>query len=198
MKTVAILFAAVLLVVAVDVPVMAESFYAAFDAGRSTAEGVCNNASVPAGSTFAGCRETGHMYRIAGGYKFARMWGAEIGYGEYGNSSMGIANIPGNGKLHLGDWKLSGLEVSGTGAFPITERLAILAKAGLARTMLKFTPSCRSVIGNNFAYGIGAEFAFNGRFAIRAQYENLGKVGNANSAGKVKVSMFSAGIVLGF
>jgi len=102
------------------------------------------------------------------------------------------------------DYKLSGIQVSGTGTFHLGDAFALTGKIGIAQTDLKITGTCSCGIAINqsanstkLAYGIGAQYAFTNSVAIRAQYENLGTVGD-NTTGTSKVSLLSVGVVLKF
>jgi hypothetical protein len=96
------------------------------------------------------------MYRIAGGYQFATTWGAEVRYGNYGKESAGTFGTA------SADWELSGIEISGTGTFPLTDAFSLIGKLGIALTTLKLTgkggmPS-PSATSTKLAYGIGAQY----------------------------------------
>jgi OOP family OmpA-OmpF porin len=197
MKKIAI---AVLLSAFIATPAMAESFYGALDVGQTKAGDACNITGLPAGSTVAGCKDTATMYRIAGGYQFAPMWGAEVSYADYGKATIGTVTVPGFGTVAAGDWHLSGLQVSGTGTFPLGDAFSLIGKLGIARTDIKLSGGGASVSATitKLAYGIGAQYDFTKSFAARAQYENLGTVGDANTTGTAKVTLLSAGVVFKF
>jgi OOP family OmpA-OmpF porin len=171
-------------------PAMADSFYGAFDVGQTTAKDACTG--LPAG--VSGCKDTATLFRIAGGYQFAPMWGAEVSYGDYGKASAGTL-----GSLSV-DWQLSGLEVSGTGTFPLGNAFSLIGKLGIAQTKIELTGGGASVSATStkLAYGIGAQYDFTKNISVRAQYEDLGTVGDENTTGTSKVTLLSAGIVLKF
>lgn len=194
------IFWALLLSATISAPAFAsdQAFYGALDIGQTKAGDACSTSGLPAGSTVADCKETATLYRIAGGYQFAPMWGLEVSYGDYGKANMGTANVPGFGTIAAGDWKLSGLQVSGTGTFPLGNAFSLIGKVGIARTDLKLTAMSLSSTTTKLAYGIGAQYDFTKSVAVRAQYENLGTVGDTNTTGTAKVSLLSAGVVLKF
>jgi OmpA-OmpF porin, OOP family len=147
--------------------------------------------------------DTGTLFRIAGGYQFTPMWGAEVSYGSYGKESEGTATIPFFGTIS-GDWQASGLQVSGTGTFPIADGFSLLGKLGIARTDYKVsgtvfgTGVSNSGTSTNLAFGIGAQYDFTKSVSVRAQYEDLVTVGDTNTTGTTKVTLLSAGVVLKF
>jgi opacity protein-like surface antigen len=171
-------------------PAMAEGFYAALDLGQATAKDACTG--LPPGTT--GCKDTAPLYRIAGGYQFAPMWGAEVSYAVYGKESAGTL-----GSFSL-DWQFSGFQVSGIGTFPLGNDFSLIGKLGIAQTKIELTSGglSESATSTNLAYGIGAQYDFTKSVAVRAQYEDLGTVGDTNTTGTSKDTLLSAGVILKF
>jgi OOP family OmpA-OmpF porin len=191
-------FAAALILGAAVSPAMADSFYGALDVGQTKAKDTCTG--LPAG--VSGCEDTASMFRIAGGYQFAPMWGAEVSYGDYGKANLGTGDIL--GVTASGDWRISGFQVSGTGTFPVSTAFSLIGKVGIARTDLKLTVAAlgisvsESATTTNLAFGIGAQYDFTKNISVRAQYEDLGTVGNSNTTGTAKATLLSAGVVYKF
>jgi len=170
-------------------PALADGFYGALDLGQAKAKDSC--AGLPSGVT--GCKDTAPLYRIAGGYQFAPMWGAEVSYAVYGKESAGTL-----GSFSL-DWQFSGFQISGIGTFPLGNNFSLIGKLGIAQTKIELSGSASdSATSTNVAYGIGAQYDFTKSVAVRAQYEDLGTVGNANTTGTSKDTLLSAGVVLKF
>lgn len=198
MKNPRIFTAMPLLLVMAASPAMAESYYAAFDVGQSKAKDACTGA--PGGWT--GCTDTATAFRIAGGYQFTPMWGAEVSYGDLGSTSLGSGTIL--GIPVSGDYKASSLQFSGTGTFPLGAGFSLIGKLGIARTDLNISASGGGVFSSEsatttkLAYGIGAQYDFTRNVAVRAQYEDLGIVGDSNTTGTSKVTLLSAGLVYKF
>jgi OOP family OmpA-OmpF porin len=161
-------------------PVMAEGFYAALDAGQTNAKDTCTTG-------VAGCNDTATAIRAAGGFQFTQMWGMEVSYATYGKANLGGSH---------GDWKTSGVQASGIGTFPVAESCSVLGKVGVAR--LERQVNGASSTKTNLAYGIGAQYDFTKNIAFRAQYEQLGKIGDANTTGETKVSLLSVGALYRF
>jgi len=182
---------AVLLSAVVAAPAMAENLYGAIDIGQTTGKDVCTGN--PPG--VSGCEDTATLYRFAVGYQFSPMWGAEASYANYGKASIGSL-----GGLS-GDWEATGLQISGTGTFPIGAKFSIIGKLGIASTDLKVTtniPSSDSATTTKLAYGIGVQYDFTEKVSGRAQYEDLGTVGDGATTGTTKATLLSAGVVLKF
>jgi hypothetical protein len=168
-------------------PAMAQEFvYGAVDIGQAKASDVCTGAGV------TGCTDTSAVFRVAGGYQFVPMMGAELSYGYYGKQSLGML-----GATSQGDWKASGFQFSGVGTFPLGGGFSLAAKLGIAATTLDHTASGSSVTSTNLAWGLGARYDFNRDVGVRALYESLGNVGDA-ATGKTKITLLTAGVVVKF
>jgi len=184
-------FAVALLVGAIATPAMADSFYGALDVGQSKVKDNCT-------SGLSGCKDTASMIRVAGGYQFTPMWGAEVSYGAYGKASAGTGGV-----VSANDWQISGLQLSGIGTLPVADGFSFLVKLGIASTNAKVsytlsgTEGSHSVTSTKLAYGIGAQYDFTKGISARAQYENLGKVGDSNIGTNI-ITLLSAGVVFKF
>ena len=177
-------------------PAMADGFYGALDFGQAKGKDACTGAGALG---VVGCKDTSSAYRIGGGYQFTPMWGAEISYGDYGSASLGsFMGTP------LGDWEISGIQISGTGTFPLGAGFDLIGKLGIARTKVELTYSpaigggSDSDTSTKLAAGIGAQYNVSQNVAIRAQYEDLGKVGDDATTGTSKVTLLTAGVVFKF
>jgi len=173
--------AAMLYVIAL--PAMAGGFYGAFDVGQTNASNTCN------GELAGACSDTSTALRFGGGYQFVPMWGAEVSYGSYGRAGKsGTA----------GDWQTSGWLASGTGTFPVWKEISVIGKVGLARIGYELTASSRSSTTTNLAIGVGAQYIFSKGIVFRAQYEDMGTVGDVNITGTTRLTLFSAGGIFRF
>lgn len=180
---------------------MAENYYAALDLGQSKGSDICTGLS----AGISGCEDTGTAYRIVGGYQITPNWGVEVSYADYGSGSAGSGNVGGSLGFVSGTWKATGLEVSGVGTLPVSGAFSLTGKIGLASTDVKADYSSsllgsinESASNTKLAFGIGARFDVNSNLAIRAQYEDFGTVGDANSTGTTKLTMLSVGALVKF
>ena len=202
MKKYAKCFAAALLFCIANPSAKAEGLYAAFDVGQTRVD-VCN--SLP-WSLATGCKNTANIYRLAAGYQFTStskllpMWGAEVAFADYGKASMGTFGVD-----HVGDWQISGVQVSIIPTLPLGDAFSITGKLGIARTDVKHTfDTCVGCSGTpawvstnyTVVLGIGALYDVTERVAIRAQYDDLGKVGDSDyDTGRYHVQLLTAGII---
>ena len=194
--------AAAVLIFGTTLSAMAGSYYGALDIGQTKAKDTCSYLS-SVGTV--GCEDTSTLYRIGGGYQFTPMWGTEVSYATYGKESLGTF-----GGFPLGDWKMDGLQISGIGTLPVGAGFDLIGKVGIARTkyVLSYNPAIGmasdSATKTKLAYGIGAQYNISPRFAVRAQYEDLGEVGEGDWAtcvactGTTEVQLMSLGAVLKF
>ena len=173
------------------------NFYAAFDIGQSDAKDGCNG--VPVGVS---CKKTDTAYRLAGGYQFTPMWGAEVSYADLGKVTASglVAGVPVSAEL-----KSTSLQLAGTGTFPISGAFSVIGKLGIARTDVKpsgsalgITVGLPTTVSTKAAYGIGVQYDFTKNISARAQYEDLGKVGDVNTIGESKMTLISAGVIYKF
>lgn len=171
-------------------------FYAALDAGQSRAKDACTG--LPAGFS---CKNTGTAVRIGGGYQFNNNVAAELSYGDYGaNKANGIAaGIP----IALSA-KASGFQVSVVGSLPLNDSFALTGKLGVANTKEKVSGAGGGVGVNASAtsttgvFGIGVRYDISKSIAVRAQYEDLGNIGDTATTGKSKLTLLTLGLTFGF
>lgn len=202
------LFLAALLFGSMATPALAGSFYAsvsppppddldsywALDVGQSK---IKDNCAASLASGLSGCKDTASLYRVGYGYQISPMWGMEISYGAYGKASKGTS-----GSQPVNDWQIKGLQLSGLVTFPIAYGFSLTGKLGLAQTDIKLSGTSYGTKSLNasstkLAYGIGAQYDFTKRVSARAQYENLGEVGDS-STGIHTVTLLTGGIVYKF
>jgi opacity protein-like surface antigen len=173
-----------------------EGFYVALDAGQSRAKDACTG--IPAGFS---CKNTGTAIRLGGGYQFSNNVGVELSYGDYGsNKASGtVGGVPISASL-----KATGLEAALVGSLPLSPSFSLTGKLGIANTKIKgqgagggFTVSA-SATSTTGSYGIGMRYDLSKAMALRAQYEDLGKIGDAATTGKSKISLLTAGLVFSF
>lgn len=180
----------IVLFTALSTTAMAEGLYVAVDIGESTAKDAC-------ASLGASCTDSGTSYRLGAGYQFTPNLGVEA-------SSAIMGSVKASGILGNAEYKPQILQVSATGKFPISGPFSLIGKVGLARTTVdlsatnslgSYSPSATTT---KLAWGVGGQYDFANRLGIRAQYEDFGEVGDANTTGTAKLTMISAGLVMKF
>jgi len=175
---------------------MAEGFYGVMDVGRSNAEDMCSATNF-GGNTSCSTRAT--AFRVGGGYNFTRHIGVELNYGDLGN--VNPVYSPGYSQ----STKATTIQAAATGSWPITNKFSVIGKLGLAQTKFKqtWTTGSAHATDTNISYGVGAQYALSNSFAVRIQYEDLGKVGSlpitaTSGTGRSRITLLSAGVIYNF
>jgi OOP family OmpA-OmpF porin len=132
---------------------------------------------------------------IGAGYKFNQNLAGEIGYHKFGDSTLT------NG-AQSSTLKVSSFTAAAVGSYPINTQFSAIGKLGLAMNKGDYTgnlPGVTPVSSNNTSlyFALGGQFNFNPQFAIRAQYENFGKIAN-NTPSNAKASALGAALVYNF
>lgn len=183
------LLSAVLLT-ALSTTAMAEGRFFSVDIGQSTAKDTC-------ASLGAACTDSGTAYRIGGGYQFTPNLGVEASYGI-------MASAKASGVFGSAEYKPRSMQVSGTGKFPISGPFSLIGKVGLVRTTVDLSASnsfgsySPSATTFNLGWGVGGQVDLADGLALRAQFEDLGEIGDANTTGTAKLTLLSLGITMNF
>jgi len=173
------------------------NLYAAIDFGQTTVKDACTNIT----SLGFSCKDTDTAVRGSLGYQVNPSLGVEGSYGNYGASTVSglVSGIPVSGKVAF-----SGFQLTAVGSLPLNESFALTGKLGVAFTKLETSGAVqgipvvsKSTNSTTLAYGIGARYNINKSIALRAQYENLGKVGD-DTTEKSTVTLLSAGAIFSF
>lgn len=195
------IFASFFLASIVSTHAFAESFYGFADLGKGKAAEGC--VGVTAGQT---CSDSGTAFRFGGGYQLNPNFALEASYLNIGEASkLTDTSIP--GITFTGTVKVTTLQLGGVAIMPLNEQFSAFAKAGLAHvtvdtsatvTGAAITVPSESATNNNFFWGLGAQYNLTDKLAVRAQYEDLGTIGDANATGDTKFTLMSAGLILKF
>ncbi len=196
MKTTTQFIAAALVSAALATPALADNPYVALDLGQAKAQDACSASNLPPGSSITGCKDSAAALRIALGSQFAPQFAGEVSYGTYGSAAQGTGTVPGRGAIAGGNRKINGFQLAGIGLLPVSDVVSISGKVGIA--YLNYDAYAMSTTNTNLLFGIGVQFKVNSDVAVRAQYENMGTVGDASTTGTAKVSLISAGVVYKF
>lgn len=168
---------------------MAEGFYGAFDLGQSKVKDAC--AGIPAG---VACSNTDTAYRLAAGYQVNENFGVEGAYVDSGAISASGLGVTVNMKNT--EWQLAAI-----GTLPVGNGFSVIGKAGIA--FWDITTSTTPVAvpgfspnGNDFLWGIGAQYDITKAVAVRGQYESH-MIGD-NVTTRDHLNMLSVGVVYKF
>ncbi len=191
-----------LLSAVIATPALADNtgkFYGAVDLGSVS---YSNANGGPTGTT---AYPNPGAFRFAAGYNITPMFAVEAGYAMIGNSIID-SNL-GGGVTAQETLKTSSLQVAGVANYAINDTFGVFGKLGFANTKVDATLTSNvgvnaSASGSKTAltFGLGGQYNINKQFAIRAQYEDFGKVtvGTGANAGDVGIKMVSVGGVYNF
>jgi OOP family OmpA-OmpF porin len=143
-------------------------------------------------------------FKIFGGYQFNKNFALEGGYFDLGQFGFSTSTIP-PGSLS-GTIKLRGINLDAVGTLPVTDRLSVMGRIGVAQTQASDSfvgtgvvnvrnanPSSRET---NLKIGLGLQYALTQAWSVRAEIERYridDAVGN-----KGDVDLVSVGLVYRF
>lgn len=169
---------------------MAEGFYGAFDLGQSKVKDFCVGVTT--------CSNTDTAYRFSAGYQVNQNFGVEGSYVDSGSLSGSGAGLTVNSKNT--EW-----QVAATGTLPVGNGFSLIGKAGIAFWDLTTSATLGGVTvavpggspnGNDFLWGIGAQYDISKTIAVRGQYDSH-KIGD-NVIGRDRLTTLSVGVVYKF
>ena len=121
--------------------------------------------------------------KLIGGYSVNRYFAVEVGFTNFGTQEADI-RYTGLGSEH-NEWDISASFIDAIGMLPLSDSFSLLGKIGYAQTRTEYTYT--DTLGGYYKankskgvtkYGVGAEYVFAKKYAVRAEFEKYGKVGN--------------------
>jgi OOP family OmpA-OmpF porin len=151
----------------------------------------------------------GFGWKLFAGYRFNEYLGIEGSYANFGTFNADYNGTYLGVPLAVGsDYKVDSWNLMGVLRYLIDDALSFQAKLGAAFTnatnevSLAAAGTAASVEESenktNFLWGLGAGYNFTPKLAVLAEYENYGKVGSADTTGRVTVSLWSISLLYGF
>lgn len=183
-------------------------FYAALDGGQSKVSGFCNilPPTVP-------CNDTGKAIQLGVGYQVSETWGVELAYAHLASivaQGTTPGTTPGGTPINVPYGalvRIRGPLLSGVATIPLGEGWSFIPRIGTLRlaNMNVLVETSNSTggyshigyTGLGLYWGIGVQYDFTDTYAIRAQYEDFGTVGNT-ATGKFAVKALTLGLVYYF
>jgi|SRR5687767_11914336 OmpA-OmpF porin, OOP family len=140
------------------------------------------------------CDDKDTAWRILGGYQINRNFAVELGYHQLGDA---IASGPG-GQVNF---EATAIELVGLGILPLANNFALYAKAGFYRGETEAKGLAGSVdeseTNTDLTYGLGAQYNFNPRFGVRAEWQRYTNMGG-EATGESDVDVLSIGVLVRF
>ncbi len=144
-------------------------------------------------------------FKVYGGYRFNQHFAIEGGYVNLGSSQYDATFTGGSAEV---DWKSHGIFVEAVGFLPLSDAFSLLGKGGVYFSENEVDVSASGPGGNavssvddnevNLVLGLGAEYAFNDSFAMRAEWERFFDVGDEDRTGEGDVDLVTVGVMVKF
>ncbi|QBC43968.1 porin [Iodobacter fluviatilis] len=160
-------------------PVFAEGFYIGADLGSSNMSADINDQNF---------NKNNAAWGINGGYKFSPYLAAELGYRDFGKAEE-------NYFIASASIKAKAVQASVLASYPFNDAFSVFGRLGVAS--IKTTAKAESRIfgyskskeetQTKALFGIGAQYAFNKNFSLRAEYNQYAKIED------LKLSTFTVG-----
>jgi len=174
--------------------------------GQSELDAASVSVGNPAPST---TQTTATSWKIGVGYQFNQNFGVEGTYTDtFKKLAYGYIN-PAPGPATGVNFNPAVYGLFGVGTLPLMQGFSVFAKAGAAVTkiqsdVVEVQSYTTTKYKTNLGWGLGAQYDINRQWAIRAEYENFGKAGEApnfaanTGTGTGTLSMISASVLLRF
>jgi OOP family OmpA-OmpF porin len=172
-----------------------KGWYGGISVGRSEVD-IANDALPVVGATATSLAkdETDTAFGLGVGYQFNRNFALEGGYRDVGKfSATRTVTAPAAGTNRAGI-KSSGWGIFAVGYLPLANQFSVLGKIGTAYTTTKTSLTTTGAVVLlpgvnpnprrrewNLGYGVGLEYAFTQRAAVRLEFERLENVGDSNT-----------------
>ena len=177
---------------ALSMPVLAEGAYLGAEVGRT------NLKSTETDGVADPLKANATGFGLYGGYQFQPNAAIEVGYRDLGKIKDSVTIIEsGTTATANGTVKLQALHISLLGIFPVSDEFSLYARIGAARLKVKsdfsYTVSgvnetdSDTVKKTHGMFGLGARFAVNKEFGVRAEYTHFSKTE------ELKISNFTIG-----
>lgn len=137
-------------------------------------------------------------YKLFAGYKVNKNFAVEGGYTDLGKGSLS-ATTTGPVASGVGNFEATVWEVNAVGILPINESFSVFGKLGYHWDDTKTTGTgifgSKDYSGDDFKFGVGAEYNINKNVGLRLEFERYNKV--ASSVG-TDVDVASLGMAYKF
>jgi OOP family OmpA-OmpF porin len=148
--------------------------------------------------------ESGTGAKIFGGYQFNRYLALEGGYFSLGKFGYTANTLPA-GSLS-GDIRVQGLNLDVVGIVPLTDKFSAFARAGVIHAQARDNFSSTGLVNRaasspskrdtSYKFGVGVEYAFTDRLAVRGEVERY-RINDA-IGNKGDIDLASVGLVYRF
>jgi len=146
-----------------------------------------------------------NQWRLQGGYRFNQYFAVEGGYIDFGEAKY---KADYNGGSSQGSLKAGGADVAALLSLPLSDSFSVFGKAGVVVANVKSSLSAgapASLASGKAStndvlplLGVGAILKVTQNVDLRADYDHVSGLGDAQKTGKMDDNMFSLGVVYNF
>lgn len=130
-------------------------------------------------------------YKLFAGYKVNKNFAVEGGYTDLGKGSLS-ATTTGPVASGVASFEATAWEVNAVGILPINESFSVFGKLGYHWNESKTTGTgifgSKDYSGDDFKFGVGAEYNINKNVGIRLEFERYNSLANSSSGTDVEVA----------
>lgn len=144
-------------------------------------------------------------YSLLAGYQFNKNFALEGGYVDLGKENYSATFTGGTASAEA---KANAWKISAVGILPINESFSVNGKLHLLYsdvTLDALATGPGGTASGSFSdrswdtgFGVGAEYKFNEKIAVRANFDKYLKVGDSNTTGESDVKVWSVGLKYSF
>ena len=146
----------------------------------------------------AGCDKKDEVWRLFGGYKFSRLFSAELGYADLGKVTI-------SGPLTSARAEATAWDVVGLLALPLGP-VSIYGKLGAYYGDMEATSNVPAVgftgsaseTNTDITYGAGVQFDFLRNFAVRGEWQRYEGFGGSGVGGETDMDVYSVALLWRF
>lgn len=168
-------------------------WFAGVGIGYLKTDDACPTTAAPG----AACEDKDTTWKIFGGYQLNSYFGYEVGLADLGERPASFSGIgPATAKLRV-------FELLLVGTMPVSQELAVYAKAGGFAWDADFTfapgvGASADANGTDFTFGIGVSYRFTRNAALRLEWQRYRDIGDAGTTGQFDADVFGVGALIRF
>jgi OOP family OmpA-OmpF porin len=180
-------------------------WYGGVSAGRSTNRFESSDFRSGVAGVSESSNEHDTAWKLYGGYKFNPTFGIEGGYTDLGKFNYNYLDGAGNAAQQ--NYKVDGFSLAGTATVPLGQGFSAFGKAGVFMSKASDSASGTAVGFNQLngshrvgtpLLGVGLQYDLDKTYALRAEYENFGRVGDQTGSGRANADLLSVGLNVKF
>lgn len=147
--------------------------------------------------------ETDTAWKLNLGHRYNRHFAVEAGYTDFGRFSLGTATT-GPAASAAGEIRGHALSLDAVGIAPVNDRFSVFDKVGVQHWNLSAnsvalsggvpTTVVSSACGSDWKIGLGAQYDFSRKVAVRFEWERFVNVGDSANTGCGNIDVLAIGL----